>query len=180
MTKIVHERPEHAAAIDALHEDCFGPGRFARTAFLIREGVETVPELSFVAFDETCSMIGSVRLSPILIGEAPALLLGPLAVLPHLRGKGTGVALMNRALDDARALGHKLVVLIGDEPYYAKLGFSRVPDGRLVLPGPYDPARLLYRELVDGAMDGVEGEVRGDRAFQPPTPLSAPLHASRA
>jgi predicted N-acetyltransferase YhbS len=64
------------------------------------------------------------------------------------------------SLEAAQALGHRLVILIGDEPYYAKVGFKRVPDGRLSLPGPVNPARLLYRELVDGAFDGVSGAVK--------------------
>ena len=34
---IAAERPEDAAAIERLHERTFGPGRFARTAFRIRE-----------------------------------------------------------------------------------------------------------------------------------------------
>ena len=66
---------------------------------------------------------------------------------------------MERSLDAARAAGHTLVILVGDEPYYARVGFKRVPPGRLTMPGPVDPDRLLYCELVAGAFDGVSGTI---------------------
>jgi predicted N-acetyltransferase YhbS len=54
------------------------------------------------------------------------------------------------------------VVLVGDEPYYQRAGFKRIPKGRAVMPGPVDPARLLVCELTDGAFDDVSGPVRPD------------------
>jgi len=57
----------------------------------------------------------------------------------------------SRALKEARAKGHRLVILVGDEPYCGKCGFRPIPPGRAVMPGPVDPARLLVAELVDGA-----------------------------
>ena len=84
-----------------------------------------------------------MRLTPICIGETPALLLGPLTVEPPFRERGVGSALIERALKDAKAKGHTLVVLVGDEPYYAKSGFKRIPKGQVKMPGPVDPARLL-------------------------------------
>ena len=70
---------------------------------------------------------------------------------------------MARSLEAAEAAGHKLVILIGDEPYYGKFGFARVKPGRLTLPGPVDPARLLYRELVPGAFENASGKVTAGR-----------------
>jgi predicted N-acetyltransferase YhbS len=68
--------------------------------------------------------------------------------------------LIERALAEAKAKGHRLVVLVGDEPYYGKAGFKRIPKGRATLPGPVDPARLLVCELADAAFDGVAGTIR--------------------
>ena len=101
-----------------------------------------------------------MRLTPIRIGEARALLLGPLTVEPAFRERGVGQALIERALAEARAKAEKLVILVGDEPYYGKCGFKRVPAGRVTMPGPVDPARLLVAELADGAFDGVSGAVK--------------------
>ncbi|WP_407941813.1 GNAT family N-acetyltransferase [Methylobrevis albus] len=157
------EAPADAAAIEAIHEATFGPGRFARTAFRLREGVASVAALSLVA-ERQGQVVGSVRLTPILIGEtAPALLLGPLAVLPELKSQGIGKALMRRSIDLARQDGHRLIVLVGDLPYYWPFGFRTVPPGKLGFPGPVDPARLLAAELVPGTLASVGGMVRADR-----------------
>jgi predicted N-acetyltransferase YhbS len=103
-----------------------------------------------------------VRLSPIRIGDTKALLHGPLTVEPAFRERGVGQALIERALKEASAKGHRLVILVGDEPYYGKSGFKPVPPGRASMPGPVDPARLLVAELSAGAFDGVSGAIRPD------------------
>jgi len=146
---ILPETPDDAIAIERLHERTFGPGRYAKTAYRIREGVTHDLNLSFTARVGTL-LVGSVRLSPIRVGKTPALLLGPLTVEPPFRERGIGQALIERALKDAKAKGHRLVLLVGDEPYYA------------TMPGPVDPARLLVAELKPGAFDGVSGRIRPD------------------
>ena len=102
-------------------------------------------------------LVGANRMTPIRAGESPALLLGPLTVDPPFRDRGVGRRLMDHSLEAARAAGHRLVLLVGDEPYYARVGFRRVPPDRLQLPGPVDPARLLFLELADGALEGARG-----------------------
>jgi predicted N-acetyltransferase YhbS len=156
---ILPEAPEDAVAIDRLNERTFGPGRYAKAAYRLREKVAHSLDVSFTARIGTL-LVGSVRLSPIRIGEAKALLLGPLTVEPAFRERGVGQALIERALKDAAAKGHRLVILVGDEPYYGKAGFKRVPPGRAIMPGPVDPSRLLVAELAEGAFDGVSGPVR--------------------
>jgi predicted N-acetyltransferase YhbS len=85
-----------------------------------------------------------------------------LTVEPAFRERGVGQALIERALGEARTKGHKLVILVGDEPYYGKTGFKRVPHGRATMPGPIDPARLLVAELTEAAFEGVSGQVRAE------------------
>ena len=103
-----------------------------------------------------------MRLTPIRIGETQALLLGPLTVEPPFRERGIGQALIERACAQAKSKGHRLVVLVGDEPYYGKSGFKQIPKGHVKMPGPVDPARLLICELADGAFAGVAGAIRPD------------------
>ena len=158
---ILPETADDALPIERLHERTFGPGRYARTAYRIREGVSHALDLSFTARIGTL-LVGSVRLSPIRIGATPALLLGPLTVEPPFRDRGIGKALIDRALAQAREQGHRLVVLVGDEPYYARMGFKRIAKGRAAMPGPVDPARLLVAELEAGAFEGVSGEIAPD------------------
>jgi predicted N-acetyltransferase YhbS len=158
---IIAEMPGDATAIERLHERTFGPGRYAKTAYRLREQIAHTPELSFTARTGTL-LVGSVRLSAVRIGETKALLLGPLTVEPAFRERGVGQALIERALKEAAASGHKLVILVGDEPYYGKAGFKPVPPGRAIIPGPVDPARLLVAELTAGAFEGVAGTIRPD------------------
>jgi predicted N-acetyltransferase YhbS len=158
---ILSEKPEDAAAIERLHERTFGPGRFVRASERIRERMAHMLELSYTARVGTL-LVGSVRLTPIRIGETPALLLGPLTIEPPFRDRGIGKAMMERALRDAKAKGHRLVVLVGDAPYYARVGFKRVPNGAIKMPGPADPARILAAELVEGALQDVSGVVQPD------------------
>jgi predicted N-acetyltransferase YhbS len=158
---ILPETEDDAGAIARLHERTFGPGRYARTAYRIRERIDHRLELSFTARVGTL-LVGSVRLTPILIGATPALLLGPLTVEPPFRDRGIGRALIDRAVADAKAKGHRLVVLVGDESYYARSGFKPIPRGRASMPGPVDPARLLVAELTEDAFEGVSGPIRPD------------------
>jgi predicted N-acetyltransferase YhbS len=107
-------------------------------------------------------VIGAVQLTPVSIGGvAGALLLGPLVVEKAHNCRGHGLRLMLAGLARAHELGYSLVILVGDLPYYKRAGFSVPPPGRIVLPGPVDPARLLYAELVPGALERYWGLVRG-------------------
>jgi predicted N-acetyltransferase YhbS len=158
---ILPETPNDAQAIERLHQRTFGPGRFVLSAYRLREHVDHLPELSFTARIGTL-LVGSVRQLPICVGDTPALLLGPLTVEPPFRKRGVGRALLDRALKEAKAKGHRLVFLVGDEAYYGRLGFKIVPKGRAAMPGPVDYNRLLVAELADAAFDGVTGAIRPD------------------
>jgi predicted N-acetyltransferase YhbS len=150
--------PTDQAAIEKLDERVFGPGRFARSAYRLREGVAADLSLSYVARVGKF-LVGANRMTPIRCGGKPALLLGPLSVEPAFRSAGIGEALVVKSLEAARAARHLLVLLVGDTAYYEKMGFQRVPEGRLAFPGPVDPQRLLYCELSQGAFHGVSGRV---------------------
>jgi predicted N-acetyltransferase YhbS len=158
---IQQETAEDASAIERLNARTFGPGRFAKSAYRLREEAAHIPELSFTARVGTL-MVGSVRLSPIVIGSTKALLLGPLTIEPPFRDRGIGQKLIERSLEEAKRKGHRLVVLVGDEPYYGRTGFKQVAKGRITMPGPVDPERLLVAELAPGAFDGVTGAIRAD------------------
>ncbi|MFT3811347.1 MAG: N-acetyltransferase [Micropepsaceae bacterium] len=152
------ERPEDGPAIDALLNASFGPGRFAKTAYRLREGVDCIGALSYVA-EEEGEIRGTIRYWPIRIGGVPSLMLGPVAVLPAHRGRGMAVGLMKLTLERAAALGHRSVMLVGDEPYYARVGFAKAPKGALTMPGPVDYDRVLWRELAPGGLAELHGPI---------------------
>jgi predicted N-acetyltransferase YhbS len=158
---IAPEDPKDAQAIERLVERTFGPGRFVLSAYRLREQVDHLLELSFTARIGTL-LVGSVRQVPICIGDTKALLLGPLTVEPPFRGRGVGRALLERALREAKERGHRLIILVGDEAYYGRVGFKKVQNGRAAMPGPVDYDRLLVAELAADAFAGVCGAVRPD------------------
>jgi len=156
--------PDDVPLIGALHERVFGPGRFARTAYRVREqitpGAETSP-FCRIAMDGD-KPAAALRMSEIRIGGSPgALLLGPLVVAPEHADQGYGRALVAEAIAAAGAAGVALIVLVGDEPYYGRFGFRPVAPGRIAFPGPVNPQRILALELIDGALAQFSGLISG-------------------
>lgn len=156
---ITREQAEHFEIVEKLAEQAFGPGRFTRTAFRLREGVPHEEALSFVCWKGD-AIIASVRLTKLWIGEDEALLLGPLVVSPAFKAKGYGAKLMAKAVEAARLAGHSAILLVGDLPYYQKFGFEQVSPGSITLPGPVDPARLLLCDLHGIGSEAFKGQAR--------------------
>lgn len=180
MFEIVPQSDEDFAAVEALLDVSFGPDRMKKTAYRLREGVAPVADLSFVAKKDG-AVVGTIRFWPIVIKtetkpqqKIPALLLGPIAVEPSLKGQGIGIGLMRTGLAAARGLGAKIIVLVGDLDYYSRVGFSRAPAAGLRMPGPVDPDRLLALELEPGALTGVVGPIGRARGSKIKTATPAP------
>ncbi|GAA2887521.1 putative N-acetyltransferase YhbS [Aminobacter niigataensis] len=152
------EAPAHDLEIDDINAEAFGPGRFTRAAYKIREGGPHDRSLSFVAM-HAGQVVASVRMTPIAAGEGRAQMLGPLAVRPDFKNLGIGRKLVTMALAAAAKANEPAVILVGDEPYYGPLGFARIPRGQIEMPRPVDLNRLLAHEVVPGAVALLSGEV---------------------
>jgi predicted N-acetyltransferase YhbS len=135
------------ADLDVLLDICFGPGRLARTAERLRENNQPITAYGHCATGDS-GLLGAVSFWPIKIGDAAALLLGPLAVHPDMQGRGLGMALMQAALQTIDETRFAIVLLVGDLPYYERAGFTIAPT-QIVMPGPVDPQRLLVRGAGD-------------------------------
>ncbi len=146
-------------AIAKLHERALGPGRFSLTAYRVREGTIAVSPFCQVAEHES-KIIAAVRFTPVQIGGQPgALLLGPLAVDPDHTSIGLGTNLILAGAKAAREQGQKLILLVGALSYYGRHGFKQITPGRITLPGPVDPARLLALELEPDALEDFAGPI---------------------
>lgn len=145
--------------VEYLYDTCFAPGRELLSSYRLRDGVRRVTDLCIVARDEGEVLAAAIRYWPIRIGDtgATALLLGPIAVHPTRQGEGLGGLLMTDSLARAGALGWERVLLVGDAPYYSRFGFEKLD--HVEMPPPTNPERVLGYELVDGAWDGVIGDV---------------------
>ena len=152
------EQASDVVAREALLDVCFGENRHTRTCQRLRDGRDPAEGLAFSAMAEGY-LVGTLRLWHLSAGGIPALMLGPLAVEVSSRKLGVGTALMDHALAAATARGHRAVILLGDEPYYARFGFSSERTAALSLPGPFERDRLLGLELHAGALDGACGMI---------------------
>ena len=171
MIRIDREAPAEAGAREALLDLAFGRRRRKKTSERLRDGRLPAEGLSFSARTKAGCLIGTLRLWHVSAGvDRPALLLGPLAVHPAYRRRGVGSALMRSALSHATELGHGAVLLVGDEPYYKRFGFSRAPTEHLRLPGPFERDRFLARGLVPGALQDARGTVVATGEMAPPAP----------
>jgi predicted N-acetyltransferase YhbS len=157
--QIRHEAPEDRPLVDALNAASFGPGRYVKAAYRLREGVDPIAALSFVAVEKGVFR-GSVRFWPIWVGAEKALLLGPLAVQSDQRGRGIGIALMKHGIEAAHATDYGTILLVGDEPYYVRVGFTRLPPERVHFPGPVDASRILGLSLKHNALLTLAGDMR--------------------
>lgn len=163
------ESPAHDPEIEHINEEAFGPGRFARAAYKIREGGPHERQLSFVAIRHG-EVVASVRLTRIAAGAGRALLLGPLAVRPAHKNLGIGRELVAISVEAARQEGAGAVMLVGDEAYYGPLGFKRIPRGQVSMPRPVDLDRILAYELVPGTVERLKGEVSHEDSVHQPQP----------
>jgi predicted N-acetyltransferase YhbS len=178
MITIREETFHDVEAREALLDACFGPARFQKTCERLREGRMPAEGLSLV-IDRNSEIIGTVRLWHIAAGpNRSALMLGPIAIDPSVQSLGLGGKLMREALQRARGLGHKAVLLVGDAPYYERFGFSTEKTGSLWLPGPYERNRFLARELEAGALDNARGLVSATGALERKPDLGALVAAA--
>jgi predicted N-acetyltransferase YhbS len=155
------EQSSDEPALSALSAQAFGPGRFARSAYRIREGIAPIAPLCLTAW---CGgmLVGGIRFTAIAVGgKEGGLLLGPLVVDPAHSGQGIGRALIAAGLEGAKSHGFDFVLLVGDMPYYGRFGFAPVPPGQMMLPGPVDVARVLALEIAPGALAEMRGTVKG-------------------
>lgn len=161
MFRLMQESPIDRAEVEWLLDLAFAPGRGALSSYQLREGVGPIAELCMVARDEFESVAGCIRYWPVRIGRPgdPALLLGPIAVHPTHQGEGLGALLIGETLSIALELGWTRVLLVGDAPYYGRFGFSSYLTEKLEFPKPYNPSRLLGKELVPGAFESCSGIV---------------------
>lgn len=146
--------------VEALYDLCFAPGREALSSYRLRDGVAPVAALCLVARDEGRILAGAIRVWPVRIGPARALLVGPIAVHPTRQGEGLGGYLIREALRIGQEAGWDRAMLVGDAPYYERFGFARLD--KVKMPPPTNPERVLGIALTPGAWDGIAGKVMRD------------------
>lgn len=157
MYELTIETAQDYHEVEALYDLCFAPGREALSSYRLRDNIPSVAGLSHVARDGDGILAGAIRYWPVKVGGADALLLGPVAVHPTRQGEGLASVLITQSLSVAVLHGWSRVMLVGDAPYYAKFGFTKLQG--VEMPPPTNPERVLGQALVEGAWEGVTGLV---------------------
>lgn len=148
------------ALVEQLLDDAFGTDRRARTAYMLRTKGVCVKPLCWAIKDDD-RLVGVIQCWPVRIGETPLVLVGPVAVAPNQQGTGVGTQLMHMMLEQAEKLGDPAMVMIGDPEYYQRFGFTAHATGGWTLPGPWEPRRLLARN-VNGTNLPLRGMIEED------------------
>ena len=156
------------ALIEQLIDLAFEPERRRRTAYKVREGTEWLPTLSFAALDDEAHLCGTIQCWPVALTDDEGrkhqlIMVGPVAVLPHVQTQGYGTALMLASLAAHNPQAPLPQMMIGDPEYYGRFGFENSCTSGWRLPGPYEPHRLLARCESAGVLpkDGMLGPWRG-------------------
>ena len=152
------------ALVRALNEAAFGRADEARLVDALH--AEGAVLLSLVA-DLDGQIAGHILFSRMWIdtggGPVPAVALAPMAVSPGLQRRGIGGQLIRRGLDELRAQGERIVLVLGHPDYYPRFGFSAA--AARAIESPFRPEAFMAMELVPGALEGIRGKVRYPAAF---------------
>jgi predicted N-acetyltransferase YhbS len=152
--------PDDDAFVDELHKIAFGPGRFARTAFRVRERFPIDPTLSLIAEVDGVPC-GAVWMTPVSVGDEDGYLLGPLATHPDYRRRGAGKLLAREVTRMALERNEgSFVLLVGDRDYYCPLGWVPTQLYAITFPGPVDPTRVLVYSHDLAVATRLQGPIR--------------------
>jgi predicted N-acetyltransferase YhbS len=151
MTSLIPLDDVDPALVETLLDRAFEPERHSRTAYKVREGMDWLPALSFAAIDDADMLVGTIQCWPVGLTDPagrmhPLIMVGPVAVLPEEQGRGYGKALMESVITSLSPEAPLPQVMIGDPEYYGRFwSFTAEPTAHWMLPGPWEPQRLLAR-----------------------------------
>lgn len=98
----------------------------------------------------------------------PVLTMGPIGILPELKRRGYGKALLDYSLEKAKGLGYGAVLFEGNIGFYGKCGFDYAEKFGIRyhdLPEGADASFFLCRELIPGYLDGITGVYRTPQGY---------------
>ncbi len=152
--------PEDEAAVEALLDQVFGPGRRAKSAQRVREIAIPAPHHSCVAVGPSGEIWGVCRQYWLQLADSPVLFLGPLAVRASHRGQGLGRAMVTWCVANRAGLA---ILTIGNLGFFREWGFVRAAG--IDLGVPVASTRVLGRVGEDERE--LAGKISAPRAARP-------------
>ncbi len=136
----------------------------------IRKVRAFVKELIFVAF-ENDKLVGNIIYSKAKVidsknQEFEVLCMGPIGVLPSYQGQGIGSLLMNYSIEKAKQLGHKAIIIFGNQNYYHRFGFINAKEYDIQTSSGENFDEFMALELYDGSLKDISGKFYDDAVFK--------------
>ncbi|HHH45537.1 MAG TPA: N-acetyltransferase [Thiotrichales bacterium] len=163
------ETPEDVRAIDVVNLSAFEGEAEARLVDAIRRSPAFIRDLSLVA-EINGRIVGHLLLSPVTLqrpdgSEQTILALGPMSVVPSQSHRGIGSALIQAAVNRARDMRYRAIVVAGQPDYYRRFGFRPASEWGVTTNLPLPEDAITAMELVEGSLEG-GGEARYPEVFR--------------
>ncbi len=131
---------------------------------VLRDDPAFIPELDFV-MEQDGRLIGQNMFMKTIIEAddgrtVDVLTMGPIGIIPELKRKGYGKALLDYSLEKARSMGVGAVLFEGNIDFYRHCGFTFAREFGIRyhdLPEDADSSFFLCKELIPGYLDEVTG-----------------------
>lgn len=138
----------------------------------LREDPAFVKELDFV-MEQDGRLIGQNIFVRTFIEaddgrSIPVLTMGPIGILPELKRKGYGKAILDYSLEMAAKMGFGAVLFEGNIDFYGKSGFDYASKYGIRyhdLPEDADSSFFLCKELIHGYLDGITGVYQTPKGY---------------
>ncbi|MBQ7470028.1 MAG: N-acetyltransferase [Pseudobutyrivibrio sp.] len=132
--------------------------------YVLRDDPAFIPELDFV-MEKDGVLIGQNMFMKTIINADDGrvidiLTMGPIGIIPELKRKGYGKAILDYSLEKATEMGFGAVLFEGNIDFYGKSGFDYARNFGIRyhdLPEGADDSFFLCKELIPGYLDGVTG-----------------------
>jgi putative acetyltransferase len=162
------EGPDDRQAVFDVNQAAFGRDEEARLVEALRRSPAFIPQLSLVAVGDS-RVVGHILFTRIKVRGASqthdALALAPMAVLPTHQKRGIGSALVMGGLENARDLGHGVVIVVGHPEYYPRFGFAPARPLGIAAPFEVPNEAFMVLELQPNALRGIQGQVEYPKEF---------------
>ena len=131
---------------------------------VLRDDPAFIPELDFV-MEQDGKLIGQNMFMKTIIEAddgrtVDVLTMGPIGIIPEMKRKGYGKALLEHSLNKATEMGFGAVLFEGNINFYSKCGFTFAREFGIRyhdLPEGEDDSFFLCKELIPGYLDGITG-----------------------
>ncbi|MDX2440780.1 MAG: N-acetyltransferase [Desulfobacterales bacterium] len=148
-----------------IQKEAFGYDKESNLVNSLLRDDSAKPLLSLLATDNG-DAVGHILFTKALItgneNSISAMILAPLAILPHAQDKGIGGKLIKEGLQELSKSKVDLVFVLGHPGFYPRYGFK--PAGALGFEAPYpiqekDAGAWMVQELKPGVIGNISGKI---------------------